>query len=156
MSANAEIVSLDRDTIDAQISNTNGKLFDWSKTSLRIQQIFFDNPVAFHRSFLFTTDGCKKNICTNASLLNITVRPNSVTNRGSFKVVLANRRGKKYIYTVNISRVDTIRDSIVTFSPTAILANSSQTTANSLNSIQHNNSRINSRSPDSNQTRQSP
>ena len=101
----AKTVPVDRQQITANISNDLGQLFDWSPTDRRIERIFFDNPEQFHKSFIFTTDGCKKDKCTNASLLNISARPGSGDARSSIKVVLTNRLGKKYIYTINHKRI---------------------------------------------------
>ena len=115
----AKTVPVDRQQITANISNDLGQLFDWSPTDRRIERIFFDNPEQFHKSFIFTTDGCKKDKCTNASLLNISARPGSGDARSSIKVVLANRLGKKYIYTIRLIKVRSVEDGVITFSPTA-------------------------------------
>jgi hypothetical protein len=113
----AKTVSVDRQQITANISNDLGQLFDWSPTDRRIERIFFDNPEQFHKSFIFTTDGCKKDKCTNASLLNISARPGSGDARSSIKVVLANRLGKKYIYTIRLIKVRAVEDGVITFLP---------------------------------------
>jgi hypothetical protein len=115
----AKTVSIDRQQITANISNDLGQLLDWSPTDRRIERIFFDNPEQFHKSFIFTTDGCKKDKCTNASLLNISARPGSGDARSSIKVVLANRLGKKYIYTIRLIKVRSVEDGVITFLPIA-------------------------------------
>ena len=115
----AKTVPVDRQQITANISNDLGQLFDWSPTDRRIERIFFDNPEQFHKSFIFTTDGCKKDKCTNASLLNISARPGSGDARSSIKVVLANRLGKKYIYTIRLIKVRAVEDGVITFLPSA-------------------------------------
>jgi hypothetical protein len=115
----AKTVSIDRQQITANISNDLGQLLDWSPTDRRIERIFFDNPEQFHKSFIFTTDGCKKDKCTNASLLNISARPGSGDARSSIKVVLANRLGKKYIYTIRLIKVRSVEDGVITFLPSA-------------------------------------
>jgi hypothetical protein len=113
----AKTVSVDRQQITANISNDLGQLLDWSPTDRRIERIFFDNPEQFHKSFIFTTDGCKKDKCTNASLLNISARPGGGDARSSIKVVLANRLGKKYIYTIRLIKVRAVEDGVITFLP---------------------------------------
>jgi hypothetical protein len=117
----AEIISDDRQQITAKISNDLGQLFDWSQTDRRIERIFFDNPEQFHKSFVFTTDGCKKDKCTNASLLSVSSRPGSGQAHSSLKVVLVNRLGKKYIYTIRLIKVKSVDDGVITFSPILIL-----------------------------------
>jgi hypothetical protein len=115
----AKTVSVDRQQITANISNDLGQLFDWSPTDRRIERILFDNPEQFHKSFIFTTDGCTKDKCTNASLLNISARPGGSNARSSIKVVLANRLGKKYIYTIRLIKVKSVDDGVITFLPSA-------------------------------------
>jgi hypothetical protein len=116
----AETVSVDRQQITANISNDMGQLLDWSATDRRIERIFFDNPEQFRKSFIFTTDGCKKDQCLNASLINISARPGSGEARSSLKVVLANRLGKKYIYTIRLVKVKSVEDGVIAFSPILI------------------------------------
>lgn len=117
----AETVSVDRQQITASISNDMGQLLDWSQTDRRIERIFFDNPEQFRKSFVFITDGCKKDKCTNASLLNISARPGSGDARSSMKVVLSNRLGRKYIYTIRLIKVKSVEDGVIAFSPILIL-----------------------------------
>ena len=68
------------------------QLLDWSRTDRRIERIFIDNPERFRESFVFTTDGCDKEKCANASMINVSARAGSAgIRRGSIKVVLRDR-----------------------------------------------------------------
>jgi hypothetical protein len=118
----AGTVSLQRDRAIAYVSENTGQLLDWSATDRRIERIFFDNPERFRDSFVITTDGCTNNKCVNASLLNISVRPGGRYVDGSLKVILNDRSGRKRVLTVNVVKVKEVADSVMTFSPVAILS----------------------------------
>jgi hypothetical protein len=125
----ADTVSVDRTEITANISDNLGQLLDWSQTDRRIEYIFLDNPEQFRKSFLLVTDGCKKDKCVNASLLNISARPGGVNANASLKVVVKDPKGKKYIYTIRSIKVKNNNDGVITFSPIKIF-NSNRTGAN--------------------------
>ena len=118
----AGTVSLQRDRVIANVSENTGQLLDWSATDRRIERIFFDNPERFRDSFVITTDGCTNNKCVNASLLNISARPGGRYPDGSLKVILNERSGRKRVLTVNVVKVRQVSDSVMTFSPVAILS----------------------------------
>jgi hypothetical protein len=118
----AGTVSLQRDRVIANVSENTGQLLDWSATDRRIERIFFDNPERFRDSFVITTDGCTNNKCVNASLLNISARPGGRYPDGSLKVILNDRAGRKRVLTVNVVKVKQVDDSVMTFSPVAILS----------------------------------
>jgi hypothetical protein len=118
----AGTISLQRESVIANVSENTGQLLDWSATDRRIERIFFDNPERFRDSFLITTDGCTNNKCVNASLLNISVRPGGRYPEGSLKVILSDRAGRKRVLTVNVVKVKQVDDSVMTFSPVAILS----------------------------------
>jgi hypothetical protein len=120
--ARAGTVSLQRESVIANVSENTGQLLDWSATDRRIERIFFDNPERFRDSFVITTDGCTNNKCVNASLLNISARPSGRYVDGSLKVILNDRSGRKWVLTVNIVKVKQVDDSVMTFSPVAILS----------------------------------
>jgi hypothetical protein len=63
--ARAGTVSLQRESVIANVSENTGQLLDWSATDRRIERIFFDNPERFRDSFVITTDGCTNNKCVN-------------------------------------------------------------------------------------------
>lgn len=114
--ATASTVSVNRQQITANISTDLGQLLDWSQTDRRIEFIFFDNPEQFRKSFVLATDGCKKDRCVNASILNVSARPGG-SPRSSFKVVLKDRLGRKHVYTVRLIKVNKINDGVITFLP---------------------------------------
>lgn len=118
----AGTVSLQRESVIANVSENTGQLLDWSATDRRIERIFFDNPERFRDSFVITTDGCTNNKCINASLLNISTRPGGRYPDGSLKVILNDRSGRKRVLTVNVVKVKQVDDSVMTFSPVAILS----------------------------------
>jgi hypothetical protein len=120
--ARAGTVSLQRESVIANVSENTGQLLDWSATDRRIERIFFDNPERFRDSFVITTDGCTNNKCVNASLLNISARPSGRYVDGSLKVILNDRSGRKRVLTVNVVKVRQVNDSVMTFSPVAILS----------------------------------
>jgi hypothetical protein len=120
--ARAGTVSLQRERVIANVSENTGQLLDWSATDRRIERIFFDNPERFRDSFVITTDGCTNNKCVNASLLNISARPSGRYVDGSLKVILNDRSGRKRVLTVNVVKVRQVNDSVMTFSPVAILS----------------------------------
>jgi hypothetical protein len=120
--ARAGTVSLQRESVIANVSENTGQLLDWSATDRRIERIFFDNPERFRDSFVITTDGCTNNKCVNASLLNISARPSGRYLDGSLKVILNDRSGRKRVLTVNVVKVRQVNDSVMTFSPVAILS----------------------------------
>lgn len=120
--ARAGTVSLQRESVIANVSDNTGQLLDWSATDRRIERIFFDNPERFRDSFVITTDGCTNNKCVNASLLNISARPSGRYHDGSLKVILNDRSGRKRVLTVNVVKVKQVDDSVMTFSPVAILS----------------------------------
>ena len=120
--ARAGTVSLQRESVIANVSENTGQLLDWSATDRRIERIFFDNPERFRDSFVITTDGCTNNKCVNASLLNISARPSGRYLDGSLKVILNDRAGRKRVLTVNVVKVKQVDDSVMTFSPVAILS----------------------------------
>jgi hypothetical protein len=122
LTAKAGTVSLQRDRATAYVSENTGQLLDWSATDRRIERIFFDNPERFRDSFVITTDGCTNNKCVNASLLNISARPGGRYLNGSLKVILNDRSGRKRVLTVNVVKVRQVDDSVMTFSPVAILS----------------------------------
>lgn len=128
----AGTVAIDRQQITANISTDMGQLLDWSQTDRRIEYIFFDNPERFRKSFVLATDGCKKDRCVNASILNISARPGG-SPRSSFKVVLKDRLGRKHIYTVRLIKVKRIDDGVITFVP---MPNSSYGSALGINRVQ--------------------
>jgi hypothetical protein len=115
-------VSLQSDRVTANVSEQTGQLLDWSATDRRIERIFFDNPERFRDSFIITTDGCTNNKCVNASLLNISARPGGRYAQGSLKVILNDRSGRKRVLTVSVVKVKEVADSVMTFSPVAILS----------------------------------
>lgn len=115
--ASAESVPVSRERVTVNISLETGQLLDWSRSDRRIERIFFDNPEQFRDSYIFTTDGCSKTKCTNASMINISARPGGRFPRSSIKVVLVDRTGKKYVCTVNLVKVKYVQDSVITFSP---------------------------------------
>jgi hypothetical protein len=118
----AGTVSLQRESVIANVSENTGQLLDWSATDRRIERIFFDNPERFRDSFVITTDGCTNNKCVNASLLNISARPGGRYPQGSLKVILNDRSGRKRVLTVSVVKVKEVADSVMTFSPVAILS----------------------------------
>jgi hypothetical protein len=120
--AKAGTVSLQRERVIANVSENTGQLLDWSATDRRIERIFFDNPERFRDSFVITTDGCTNNKCVNASLLNISARLGGRYPEGSLKVILNDRSGRKRVLTVNVVKVKQVEDSVMTFSPVAILS----------------------------------
>ena len=120
--ARAGTVSLQRESVIANVSENTGQLFDWSATDRRIERIFFDNPERFRDSFVITTDGCTNNKCVNASLLNISARLGGRYVDGSLKVILNDRSGRKRVLTVNVVKVRQVNDSVMTFSPVTILS----------------------------------
>ncbi|WP_373539555.1 hypothetical protein [Chamaesiphon sp.] len=120
--ARAGTVSLQRESVIANVSENTGQLLDWSATDRRIERIFFDNPERFRDSFVITTDGCTNNKCVNASLLNISARSGGRYPEGSLKVILNDRSGRKRVLTVNVVKVKQVDDSVMTFSPVAILS----------------------------------
>jgi hypothetical protein len=120
--ARAGTVSLQRERVTANVSENTGQLIDWSATDRRIERIFFDNPERFRDSFVITTDGCTNNKCVNASLLNISARPGGRYMNGSLKVILNDRSGRKRVLTVRVVKVRQVEDSVMTFSPVAILS----------------------------------
>ena len=115
-------MSLQRESVIANVSENTGQLLDWSATDRRIERIFFDNPERFRDSFVITTDGCTNNKCVNAYLLNISARPSGRYLDGSLKVILNDRSGRKRVLTVNVVKVKQVDDSVMTFSPVAILS----------------------------------
>jgi hypothetical protein len=115
-------VSLQSERVTANVSEQTGQLLDWSATDRRIERIFFDNPERFRDSFIITTDGCTNKKCVNASLLNISVRPGGRYAQGSLKVILIDRSGRKRVLTVSVVKVKEVADSVMTFSPVAILS----------------------------------
>jgi hypothetical protein len=115
-------VSLQSERVIAYVSEQTGQLLDWSATDRRIERIFFDNPERFRDSFTIVTDGCTKNKCLNASLLNISFRPGGRYAQGSLKVILIDRVGKKHVLKVDAIKVREVADSVMTFSPVAILS----------------------------------
>jgi hypothetical protein len=118
LTARAGTVSLQRESVIANVSENT----DWSATDRRIERIFFDNPERFRDSFVITTDGCTNNKCVNASLLNISARSGGRYLDGSLKVILNDRSGRKRVLTVNVVKVKQVDDSVMTFSPVAILS----------------------------------
>ncbi|WP_373547084.1 hypothetical protein [Chamaesiphon sp.] len=120
---NAGTMSLQSEYVTASVSENIGQLLDWSATDRRIERIFFDNPERFRDSFVITTDGCTNNKCVNASLLNISARPGGRYLDASLKVILYDRLGKKRVLAVNVVKVKQVTDSLMTFSPVAILSN---------------------------------
>ena len=122
LTARAGTVSLQRESVIANVSENTGQLLDWSATDRRIERIFFDNPERFRDSFVITTDGCNNNKCVNASLLNISARPGGRYPQGSLKVILNDRSGRKRVLTVNVVKVRQVDDRVMTFSPVAILS----------------------------------
>jgi hypothetical protein len=120
--ARAGTVSLQRESVIANVSENTGQLLDWSATDRRIERIFFDNPERFRDSFVITTDGCTNNKCVNASLLNISARPGGRYPQGSLKVILNDRSGRKRVLTVSVVKVKEVTDSVMFFSPVAILS----------------------------------
>lgn len=110
---------VDRIEINAQVSADLGQLLDWSRTDRRIERIFIDNPERFRESFVFTTDGCDKEKCANASMINVSARAGSAgIRRGSIKVVLRDRSARKYVCVVRLTKVTwAIKDGVTSFAP---------------------------------------
>jgi hypothetical protein len=120
---------VDREAVDAQVSTDLGQLLDWSQTDRRIERIFIDNPEQFRAAFVFTTDGCDKDKCSaTASMVNISARAETEgIRRGSMKVILKNRMGKKSVCVIRLTKVTwAIRDGVTSFIPVAARLNSQQ------------------------------
>lgn len=106
-SAQAQEITRSQNTIDIYVSTSTGHIIDWSDSGQRIERVFIDNPEEFQRSFVFATDGCTKDKCSqSATMINISAR-GLISNikRGSIKVVLVDRRNRKSAIAVRVVAV---------------------------------------------------
>jgi hypothetical protein len=90
-------------SIEVNISQGTGHLFDWSGTDRRIKSIMVDNPELSTKSLLFNANGCTIKACKNSSMLLVSSRAaTKIGYRGTIRVITKDRRNRLHPYTITI------------------------------------------------------